>query len=88
MRSNYKLKLMSKRLKSGRCQIKFYVCSKTKKNMYGYLLADAGATLREVVGRIEHKIKSLDSADQYYHANLYNLASRHDDQDQIILFNN
>ncbi|MDX1630160.1 MAG: hypothetical protein R3345_15730 [Fulvivirga sp.] len=56
--------------------------------MYGYLLADAGATLREVVGRIEHKIKSLDSADQYYHANLYNLASRHDDQDQIILFNN
>ncbi|MTI22787.1 hypothetical protein E1176_17275 [Fulvivirga sp. RKSG066] len=88
MRSDYKLKLLSKKLKSGKCQIKFYVSSDTRKSMYGYLLTESNTTLREVVGRIEHKVKSLESAGQYYQSHLYNLATRNRSADQILIFNN
>jgi len=88
MKSDYKLKLLSKRLKSGKCQIKFFVSSDTRKSMYGYLLAESDTTLKEVVGLIENKVKSLDSANQYYQSHLYNLASRSNKADQILIFNN
>lgn len=88
MKGNYKLKLLSKKLKSGKCQIKFYVSSDEKKNMYGYLLAESNTTLREVVSKIENKVKSLDSANQYYQSHLYNLAKREVGHDQILIFNN
>lgn len=88
MKTDYKLKLLSKRLKSGKCQIKFYVSSATRKNMYGYLLAESGSTLREVVTKIEQKVRVLDSAPQYYQSHLYNLASRAEKEDSIIIYDN
>lgn len=88
MRTDYKLKLLSKRLKSGKCQIKFYVSSTTRKNMYGYLLAESGSTLREVVSKIEKKVRVLESAPEHYQSHLYNLASRLDKEDPIIIYNN
>lgn len=88
MKTDYKLKLLSKRLKSGKCQIKFFVSSDTRKNMYGYLLAESGTTLREVVGKIEHKVRAIDSASHYYQSHLYNLATKDSNEDHILIFNN
>lgn len=88
MRTDYKLKLLSKKLKSGKCQIKFYVSSDTRKNMYGYLLAESGTTLKEVVGKIEHKVRTIESASQHYQSHLYNLATRDVSNDHILIFNN
>lgn len=86
MKSDYKLKLLSKRLKSGKCQIKFYVSSETRKNMYGYLLTESNTTLKEVVTRIEHKVKALENSSRINHSHLYNLATRNQMQDQILIF--
>ena len=50
----YKLRLQSKRLHSGRFQVKFFVSDYSQRPLYGYLLADPKSTLKEVVERIRH----------------------------------
>lgn len=75
--SGYKLKLTSKRLKSGRCQIKFTVSNKDdERTCYGYVLADAGSTLRQVVEQIEERIRCMDNPEWYHHGHLYDLGVR------------
>lgn len=88
MERDYKLKLYSKRLKSGRCQIKFFVTSSSQPRLYGYMLAESGSTLREVVSTIEHEVRFIEEGDSYYHSHLYNLAAKHKRKDPILIFNN
>lgn len=38
---DYRLRLSAKRLKSGKCQVKFYATLLHGKQLYGYLLVDA-----------------------------------------------
>ncbi len=84
---DYKLKLKSKRLKSGRCQIQFFVSSGNIQTHYGYLLVEAGTTLKEVVHSIESKVKTrLNSAGNYSH--LFNLNHRSRVKENVLLFNN
>ena len=47
-----KLKLSSKRLKSGKVQVKFQMQGSASGNQYGYLLTEPKASLKEVVARI------------------------------------
>ncbi len=88
MKDDYKLKLLSKRLRSGKCQIKFVVSSDTEKGMYGYLLTESGTTLKDVVNRIERKVRERVSGDRSYHNHLYNLAERQAIKDNILIFEN
>lgn len=88
MRDDYKLKLLSKRLQSGKCQIKFVVSSDTTEKMYGYLLTESGTTLKDVVAKIERKVRQRVSGDRYYHHHLYNLADRPSLRDNIVIFDN
>lgn len=81
---NYKLSLMSKRLKSGKCQIKFSVCDLDTEVAYGYLLSEAQTTLREVVGKIEQKVRVSIDGDRLYHPHLYNLQQRKMENDVVI----
>ena len=46
------LKLTSKRLRSGKVQVKFKVSGLSKRDEYGYLLTEPKASLKEVVQRI------------------------------------
>ncbi len=49
-----KIKLSSKRLHSGKCQVRFQVAEEgTGASWYGYALAEPKETLKEVVERIE-----------------------------------
>ncbi len=82
----YKLKLKSKRLKSGKCQIQFFVSSDNTETHYGYLLAESGTTLKEVVGRIESKVKTaINPGDR--HRRLFNLNDRNSIVENVLLFN-
>jgi hypothetical protein len=47
-----KLKLSSKRLKSGKVQVKFQMQGRHTGDQYGYLLTEPKASLKEVVARI------------------------------------
>ena len=47
-----KLKLSSKRLKSGKVQVKFQMHSGELGDQYGYLLTEPKASLKDVVARI------------------------------------
>ncbi len=75
MGEGYKLKLTSKRLKSGKCQIKFTI-SQDADRCYGYMLADSGSTLRQVVETIELKVRELDNPEWMYHRHLYSLQNK------------
>lgn len=85
--SNYKLSLASKRLNSGKCQIKFTVTQSKLQVMYGYMLSEAGTTLREVVRKIEDQVKLSVSSDSMFHSHLYNLSEKQTQQD-IVIFRN
>lgn len=87
MERNYKLKLYSKRLKSGKCQIKFVVSSPDTSGVYGYLLVESGSTLKEVVNTIEDEMRFIERGDSYYHAHLYNLATKKK-KESLLIFNN
>lgn len=86
--NKYKLSLASKRLTSGKCQIKFTVTESELQIMHGYMLSEAGTTLKEVVTKIEDRVKLSASADRFYHSHLYNLSSKPAPQQDILLFKN
>lgn len=46
------LKLSSKRLSSGKVQVKFHLSSEHQKEQYGYLLTEPKTSLKEVVEKI------------------------------------
>jgi len=70
--SPYKLKLCSKKLESGKFQVKFYVSKGQKsQDMYGYVLVDAKDTLKCVVGTIKSRLHLMEEANEYYHTHLY-----------------
>lgn len=53
---DYKLKLSSKRLKSGKYQVKFYLTKPEHEGLYGYLLTPGGTSVKEVVTRIYDRL--------------------------------
>ncbi len=53
---DYKLKLSSKRLKSGKYQVKFHLTKAEHKDLYGYLLTSGGTSVKEVVTRIYDRL--------------------------------
>lgn len=88
MIDGYKLKLLSKKLRSGKCQIKFSIFSNSHEFLYGYMLAESGTTLREVVKKIECQVTSLENRDLHYHKHLYNLTGPKEKKEPILIFNN
>ncbi|MFY0652652.1 MAG: hypothetical protein JXQ96_11490 [Cyclobacteriaceae bacterium] len=85
---DYKLKLTSKKLKSGKCQVKFYATVETKKNLYGYILADAGESLKDVVVKIINRLNSVKAKDSFHHINLYSIGKRSETDANFIVFDN
>lgn len=73
---DYRLKLTSKKLRSGKCQVKFYASVERKKSLYGYVLADAGETLKDVVEKIVSRLDQVKSRDSFHHINLYSIGKR------------
>ncbi|PIB35062.1 hypothetical protein BFP72_06455 [Reichenbachiella sp. 5M10] len=83
---DYKLRLSSKKLKSGKCQVKFHASLETKKNMYGYVLADSGETLRNVVEKIYLRLDQFKNKRNAHHINLYSIGQHCSKDNGIIMF--
>jgi hypothetical protein len=65
------IKIESKILKSGKCQVRFQTSNLAQEDFYGYALVEGEKTLREVVAEIKRKLKIVGSPHQYYQRNLY-----------------
>ena len=82
--SGSKLKIDSKKLLSGKYQVRFQTENETGKVRYGYLLAEEGSTLRQVVEQIKGEIRKMKRGDFYYHAHLYSLGKAKQPSDVFI----
>lgn len=82
----YNLKLSSKRLKSGKCQVKFSASLTRKKQLYGYVLVNAEDTLKEVVTSIKSRLDLVKQRDTIHHINLYAVGQSRDITDNFIVF--
>ncbi|MGK7392444.1 MAG: hypothetical protein ACNS60_18970 [Candidatus Cyclobacteriaceae bacterium M2_1C_046] len=84
---DYKLKISSKKLKSGKCQIKFEFVQADVPSFYGYILAEGKTPLREVITTIYERTKSICVGD-YFHDHLYHIQERKSPQHHLFLFKN
>ena len=73
MYEGMELKIESKRLQSGKCQVKFYVSGDVLNNLYGYTLVDSKATLKQVVSQIKVKLSSIKDYSNYYQQGLFSI---------------
>jgi hypothetical protein len=85
--SAYKLKLCSKKLDSGKFQVKFYASKGTQdQDLYGYVLVDAKDTLKRVVTTIKSRLDLMEEADEYYHTHLYAVRKAPPPKSDFIIF--
>ena len=71
--AGYKLKIDSKKLESGKHQVRFQTQNENEKSKYGYILAEEGSTLKEVIERIRRELIAMKKGDLYFHSHLYSL---------------
>lgn len=83
---DYSLKLNSKKLKSGKCQVKFYATVRERKDMYGYVLVDADKTLKDVVVTIKEKLHTIRQTKEFHHLHLYSIGKVGRDDMNFIIF--
>ena len=81
--ANCKLKLSSKRLKSGKVQVKFSMSSTSEGEKHGYILTDPRTSLKDVVNQIVQRFNT--SRVWVHHAHLFNIGKTHQRR-EVILF--
>lgn len=77
----YKLRISSKKLHSGRYQVKFFATVKEEKDLYGYVLVNADETLKTVIHKIKNRLQTIDSTSEHNHFHLYSIG--HSSQDEL-----
>ena len=82
-----KIKIYSKKLPSGNCQVKFYLTTQNGNPYYGYILVEPGKTVRYIVETILKKLDGIDQPDEYYHKHLYNVGTRSIFDSTFMVFN-
>jgi len=82
----YRIRIFSKKLPSGKCQVKFYLKSEEKIPYYGYVLVDSGRKVRDVIELIYTHLKSINHLDSYFHKHLYNLQRKPEKDPVFMLF--
>lgn len=83
---DYKLRLTSKKLNSGKCQVKFYATVKGQKNMYGYVLVESEQTLKNVVSEIKQKLTTIHATNDFHHIHLYSIGKEVQSTMNFIVF--
>lgn len=83
--TDFKLKLKSRRLHSGRFQVDFTARGFTQE-CYGYLLAEPQTSVREIVEKIKRHVGAMQSSDLYYQRNLFSLIRREATSGRILVF--
>ena len=83
---DYSLKLTSKKLQSGKCQVKFYANVHDRRDMYGYVLVDSDKTLKDVVIKIKEKLRTIRQTREFHHLHLYSIGKMGKDDMNFIIF--
>ena len=86
LEDKYKIRLTSKKLHSGRCQVKFYAQITDHKQLYGYVLVNSTETLNQVIEKIRSRLDKMKSHDSFHHINLYSIGKRDSDDLNFIIF--
>ncbi|PTB96281.1 hypothetical protein [Marivirga lumbricoides] len=82
-----KIRLSSKRLHSGKCQVRFQVAEEsTGASWYGYALAEPKETLKEVVERIEYRFIQRKNGLNLYRKALYNMNTFRTSEENMMIF--
>lgn len=83
------LKIESKKLHSGKCQVKFYVMKDGEKNLYGYALVESGRTVKEVVDEIKGRLAGIEGYESYCQSHLFSIQKNHRNFDgNFMIFRN
>ncbi|MFY0624995.1 MAG: hypothetical protein JXR07_01790 [Reichenbachiella sp.] len=82
----YNLRITSKKLKSGKCQVKFHASIEKKKKLYGYVLAESGETLKNVIEKIMIRLDKVRNRDNFHHINLYSIGGQRAMDSNMIMF--
>lgn len=83
--TDFKLKIRSKKLDSGRFQVDF-ATDGFSDNYYGYVLAESQTPVREVVEKIQRHLEAVQTSDRYFQPNLFSLARRAVNTGRIMIF--
>lgn len=83
--NQYRLRLDSKKLESGRYQVKF-TTEGIGEGYYGYLLTESQTSVSEVVSKISRHLLAIRNADKYLMRNLYSLGKREVNSGRILIF--
>lgn len=82
-----KIRLSSKRLNSGRCQVHFHVRTKVgDSSWYGYTVAEPQDTVSEVVSRIRNRFSSAGDKISLHQKVLYHLNEHSRETDDLMIF--
>ena len=82
----YKLRITSKKLKSGNYQVKFFASLKERKELYGYLLVGADDTLKNVIRKIRERLNAIDISNDQKYFDVYNLRSESIHEPNFMIF--
>lgn len=82
----YRLRISSKKLNSGRYQVKFYATIKDEKDIYGYVLVDAEETLKTVISKIRKRLQTIDCTSEHHHFHLYNMGHSFHNELNFMIF--
>ncbi|MBS1682713.1 MAG: hypothetical protein JST48_13450 [Bacteroidetes bacterium] len=82
---DFKLKLRSKKLQSGRYQINFST-EGIPDGYYGYLLMEPHTAVTEVIEKINRHIQAMTNRERYLQRNLYSLVHRKNNSGRILIF--
>lgn len=83
---DYSLRLTSKKLQSGKCQVKFFANIHDRRDLYGYVLVDSDKTLKDVVIRIKEKLKTIRQTREFHHLHLYSIGKLGKEDLNFIIF--
>lgn len=82
---DFKLKIRSRKLVSGRYQVKFST-EGFRSDYYGYLLTEPKTSVREVVEKIQRHLGAVQTGDKYFQPNLFSLGKRHMSSGKVMIF--
>ena len=80
------IKIESKKLKSGKCQVKFFTKGLLEEDFYGYALVEGEKPLTEVVREIKTKLSKVGSINSFYQQNLYSIKRNKMPEEDFVIF--
>jgi len=80
------IKIESKKLKSGKCQVKFYTKGLLAEDFYGYALVEGEKPITEVVQEIKTKLVKVGSINSFYQQNLFSIKRNRLPEEDFVIF--